>query len=431
MPTRSISILFLFSAFLSVVGIFTLNAPLTIGGRLRFTVPTVSSSIELSKEGQELLERGNAESNLTAKIDLYCKALSQMGQAMAEEPFNSRVLLNWANIRQILGTISCPEPFTQGQSGSVLSVALGMSSTNPSIRYSAGLIALWSGDFPRARKLFKETMEYGLALTPGQRIIMATTLTAPEDIPELIPARFPHIVQWYDAVQRSPSLHDSEGESEETQKELGKLQVEALLENRRELDERRITPEIFQTRLLALLPTALQSDARRIVDKELAQAVFPQVDSSEHRFFDRRSGLNEVSIVRSYRSMDSRPERTPFTSWDPPETVNLLNSYTSIGFFAKDKVPLRLISLRSESMGYAPSVQNLKVFVSDDNQQWREVTDAVKIEPLQVLNYIWYSLVPKESISARYWKIHFSVQERTRQFSGKLFSMIRAFGEGE
>ncbi len=394
-------------------------------------IPTKNYSRTFSLEAQEELARGNNSHILSEKILHYCKSLSLAGAAIVEEPYNTRYLLNWANIRQLLGSTPCRESHTDGDVVRTLDMALIATPQEPSVLYSAGLIYLWSDKKEKARELFGKVLRYGQSLSQGQKAIILNSIEEPEDIATVIPGKFPHVIAWHERLMSAPILQRDIRSAERTVAAIGRLQLEALTENREELDAGIITQEIFEQRLYDLLVVTTDSQARRFIDGEFSTSVYPNSDSAEHQFFLNRSGLTEYPLVRSFLPLDTRPLKTSLVRWGKNDKQNFAGSYNTLGFFVHPGQPVSVISLQSRSTGRGVERTEIDIFISGDNNEWKEITDSVKTTSFQVLDQQWVSLSLSTPIVAPYWKIHLSGTEKTKQFVNYVNEMVRAFGPSE
>jgi hypothetical protein len=70
---------------------------------------------------------------------------------------------------------------------------------------------------------------------------------------------------------------------------------------------------------------------------------------------------------------------------------------------------------------------SLKIFISKDNQRWKELDSRTSIVDLRIEGrQLLYVSQPEQD--ARYWKVHFGRTDNPRSFFNSLDDIIRVFG---
>lgn len=358
------------------------------------------------------------------RIALLCESLSVLGSLLQGRPFDSQLLIRWADIRQMLGTnINCQESNTQGQYDAVLDLALKSDPTNVDVQYSAGLLNLWSGHKQKALSLFSSYLKSAINFSSGQMQTIIGAIESPEDLKLLVPARFPQIVNFSAifAKQRQDLFLASSAV-------LADLQTAAIEESAASLRISAITPEIHTKRLLSLLGLGVETKVRQFADLELAHVSRINGDNKLADYLDWRSGLTELLINRAFIRADSRPAKTPLVAWNSIGVVELDSFYNSIGFFTSDQQHPVMVEIVSESGSNQAVLPSLRLYASKDNDKWYEIVmDEKPLSFIVAEESIVVIKLPKED--AHYWKLNYSSAARDRKFTNELDRLVRVYGK--
>ena len=355
-------------------------------------------------------------------VQLYCDALVELGKAVASEPQNARYLIGWANVRGVLGPLGCAGERTNAELSRVTDLAVRTDPTNTNVMYAAGLISLWSGDLPRARTLFRRVVEFGMNVTPGQVRQIASVLVAPEDVRQVIPPRFPHVVRWSEAVselfpERRRALEGA----------FAGLQIDALLQNESELRRGAIPRSLYWERLAGLAVSRPEATVRKKLDAEIGAHLARGPNPRLGAYFLARQNLQELPVVPAALAGDSRPAASALTRWNRNDRVAFDEAGFSVGFFSADRSLVRSIELWGQPNGVRVEPVGVKVLVSDDNQNWRELFDRFEIH-----SYVFERrpliVVALDVEAHRYWKVHFGDSRRDRGLQNALGQMLRVYG---
>ena len=87
------------------------------------SLPLLSQGMGYST-AQLLYRIGLLESSEDRRLQYFCRALGNLGLAVKRQPFDSSLLVAWANLRQLLSGIECKESFTSGDYENVARYAL-------------------------------------------------------------------------------------------------------------------------------------------------------------------------------------------------------------------------------------------------------------------------------------------------------------------
>ncbi len=370
-----------------------------------------------------LREAAAEERNGDTQIALYCRSMSLLATALEVEPFNSRYLINIANTRQLLGDYACPDSRTDFDFQPAAALAVERDPFNRSVLYGAGALAVWSGKSGAAKKFFHQLLRYSPLLSEGQQHFILAQLRTAQDFAAVVPPRFPQVNHWSGMFRAAQPRAFSQG-----REQIAAMQIAALREGIREFQNRLVPPQLHLRRLLGLLPHAAMPAVRREVDKLIAEFFSDmRLDVDAQKYFAERAELEEVSVVRSFIAVDSRPLKSPFFRWEGNAKVSLDDNFASLGFYMREGQAARLIELRSETAQPAELKSFLHVYVSEDNEHWRELQKEIAVSDFEVGDSrVFVIRIPRSA--DKYWKIHFASSKQDRIFTSKLTEMLRVFG---
>lgn len=378
---------------------------------------------EIAYQSARLLYRaGLLEPDSVQRIQFFCRALGQVGSALKRNPTSSRLLINWANLRQLLSQVSCPQPLTNGDYEQVTRYALVQDPTNADVLFSSAQILLWAGKRDEALSQFKAFLELEQSVSARQAQFIEQQLLSPEDIVAVIPPRFPQIVEWN---QRLHARHATL--LREAAAEISRLQLGAMAASDASFKSGEIPTQLYFDRLSALLEVVDSSSVRQTIDAELSRYYGTHGQERLQRYLDRRRLATTLDVVRATSRNDTRPHKSPLVLWEPEGAITANNFYTSIGFFLPRGSMVELIEVVGDARSALIPNLSFKLFASDDNQSWEEITGKVTVESLEFARHarLAWTVPP---MNFRYWKVHFSSPSREGTFSNQLDRLLRVYG---
>ena len=208
---------------------------------------------------------------------------------------------------------------------------------------------------------------------------------------------------------------------------LTELQLEALLRNETDLKSGKIPAQLYFDRLTSLLEVASSSRVRARIDAELSRYYALQGQDSLQKYLDNRRLYEAIQVNSASISADTRPLKAPLVNWLMPGPVILNQFYNSVGFYAPKGAAIKYIELVGSKDSALISEVSLKLFVSEANQQWDEVTQEVTVTSFEMagLPRVVFA-VP--DLPHRYWKINFSSASRDGRFTNSLTEMVQVYG---
>ncbi|NLF24352.1 MAG: hypothetical protein GX589_01670 [Deltaproteobacteria bacterium] len=356
------------------------------------------------------------------KIDFYCKTLSLLGSAVQQRPFDAQYLMNWANMRQILAGVSCSQDLTSGNFEEAAETALLRHPADAELQYRAALLSLWAGNKTRALELFSRVLLLATDLTELQREYIRQQIDNESDLLTVVPARFPQVNQWAALfLAKDPERFSVFASG------FKDLQVKALKKGLQDYRQGEIPPEIFFRHLSGLMATAADAEMGQRADTEMA-TYFEEIGSEEgQRYFEERSKIRKLDVARAWRAADTRPASTCLAGWGRKDRVAFDSYYTTLGFYLPPGRRVKMIELHALQDIKALEPQFLRIYVSDDNERWRELGERIEVERISFAGGVLMALKIKGSYF-KYWKVHFGGAQRNQGFVNTLPQIINVYG---
>ena len=377
------------------------------------------AALHLSKIYREIAAD---EKDERARIENYCKALSSLGLALRHEPYRATYLVNWANIRQLLGRVNCEEVYTKGDFRVVSSLALKEDPTNVRVIYAAALVALWSGDKEKALGLLNKALTFDVTISPTQETLIDSVIQSPEDLLAVVPKRFPQASRWSNIIRFSDPVR-----FKSMRAALGEIQTRAIELSGSEFDRDEIPGLLHLQRLLSIFGVESSNASHKVLDEELGRYLVRNGQRPVGEYLEARSKLQELEIVRASIESDTRPLKSALSGWGRIEKIAFDEFYRSIGFFLPEGQKVTVIQILGQDPAATLPVHSVQLFVSDDNESWSEMTLGLQITQFQVGGRPLVALEVREG-DHRYWKVHFSNGERRLLLKAPLDLLVRAFG---
>jgi hypothetical protein len=403
-----------------------------------------------------------------ARLEGLCEALGSLGHVLRLRPRGARYLVNWANLRQLLGTYKCKHLYTNGSFRKAVELALQSDPTQPAINYASGLILSWAGDHAQASTSFRQFLAFAVAPNQNQldfitrylvrRLIVQETLdaqafvsgsppaAATSPVLAIIPARFPQVLGLStQLLERYPLVMERhvaalvellEIALKRNQQERAALALGSELHRRnieRTLELIEALPAEYRwQRVGELRQQKTRGDLRRVLDviaaQTLQQEPGAQRDSLSKQYFARRSQSRELRVARGMLAADTRPAKGQLSTWGTGQRVALDNFHQSVGFRLATQQSLDWIEISVPARSNAKALlDSLSVWISADNETWRPAVLRNSPQVARFGSLQWIVLEP-EVREAAFWKVNFRGAERTQELMLPLGTMLRAFG---
>lgn len=383
---------------------------------------TLVSGRPYARLGARLRREGELETEPRRRVEMFCEALGMVGEAIRREPRNAAYLINWANLRQLLGSVRCSERYTEGDFRKVAAFALAADSTNTRVIYAAAQLALWSGDEGELDRLLNRFLTLKLEVRPNETEFVFSNMLNPERLKRIVPGRFPYVLQWAKLMrERKPELF------RELSSTWATLQLEAIEESRAALVAQKIPADLHRRRLGELGGVAAGSNVQQTADRELAD-IYRRIGGGElAAYYTARSELEELAVVRAVQKSDTRPAATALVAWGHDDIATFDEFYTSLGFYVPVGYQPRLVEVAAVAPGAAVEGAVIQLMGSNDNATWVQLSDRVQVTALNLGQTPTVTL-RLEGGNFRYWKIHYGSSDRPRSFRNALVKLVKVYG---
>lgn len=352
----------------------------------------------------------------------FCAALSSAGKALVSRPYDARYLLSWASLRQLSGLTDCGLPFTGGSYEEALRKARESEPVDPSVLYQSAQILVWGGKRGEALHTMRAALQFDLVLTPPQQQFIGSIIRTPEDVRTVIPPRFPQVVKW------SRLLSGNQTRQSILRESLSSLQNEALDESRDDFRAGRIPGVVYLERLTSLYELSDLDDAvRRKTDEMAAEYLDRRGNGESVAHLKARAALARLDVVRGVSPDDTRPLRGILSNWADPIGICADAYFQSIGFYLPVNQAVKMIEVESRGGGGRGDDGMFQLYVSDNNQEWRELNAEKAFADTSFRNT--NTLVFKiPALRSKYWKVHFAGSKRAPSVCGSINLLLRVYG---
>lgn len=408
-----------------------------------------STSQQTALAAQLVLEAAEIQTELAERIRYMCRSLELYEVALHKSPFASSQLINWVNLRQLLGDTQC-----EGQDSTMrentdyrdaVALAITAEPSNPRILFAAGLMAARGGDRDQALALFNSVLNTQVGRVTAHESAMLSQIQTGNDVLRLIPARFPQVAIWSQLLveqqRREQRAVEVLGNSDEgsIRQALSRLQLNAIEASRKELEAAEITAFVHSDRLVSLSTLALHDSAlilgdqvRGAVDRELLrlldeERVALNLAPETRATITRRAGLESIAVLKTTLASDTRANKSPLVNWEVSQNLWFDEFYRTVGFYLPPEASVSLIELVGYGSLRELSPATIEIFGSADNQSWEVVKPATEILK-STLGMSALLSIPVAKQSYRYWKVNYASAARQRRFQGELQSMLRVYG---
>lgn len=357
------------------------------------------------------------------KLAAICSEYRALSRALKGAPKNSRYLIGLANIRQLLGKLSCPGVNLGSDYKVALEAAIQSDPNNPEILFSAGLISLWDQDGNSARRNFNRFLMLGGTPSSSQEESILSSISSVSDLQAVVPAQFPQVVRW---TQLLTGKFDGDRELSAA---LAELQTTALEQSRLNRESGKISSAIYRDRLSELRFLAASDVVRQQIDSELGGLYSQSFDRRLGALFVSLSSMNELASVIGASDGDSRPNRSSLISWGGDQVVSFDSRYQSVGAFVGSKRRAKLFLLAGQAGSIVRDATLIRVLVSSNNSSYTDVSDSCGIFSYQ------FEARPMIAIDASrivdgfpYWKINFASGSDDPRLTNSLSELLKIYG---
>jgi len=360
---------------------------------------------------------------------LRCEAQAALVAALKLEPNHGPALANLAFLRSqqapsanALNECSQLAITLKNSPVELARFAVKTDPLNQEVLSTAAFVLSKAGQRQEARNVIRRALELETPMPTSDPLTLLTYADSYEDLLALLPRRLSVVAAW------SERLKQVDGEAfSRWGSPLGRVQLETL----EALSGSQATEEDALPLLLRLEQSAATPKALKAIHKLLAKTIH---DDRAVRFYTSLAALERMPRVPATVEPSSLRRDGALTAWNRSERVTLDRYYSAVGFFVPNPEAVRMVTLRSEKTVTGSIVPLLKVFVSENNHSWTEVTSALTVSaiPVDRHGYVAISL-PSEGLPSgfgkpKFWKVYFSGSQRNGAFSGTLGDMLEVYG---
>ncbi|MCB0340422.1 MAG: hypothetical protein KDD53_12500, partial [Bdellovibrionales bacterium] len=312
---------------------------------------------------------------------------------------------------------------------SVANYASVLDPTNTSVIYAAALIAELAGDRDRALDLFHKVVLNASELRANQKTYIIRGIQSDVELERVLPARFPQAIEWAEILVRYyPDAFLRLKSS------LSNILFKAIRESRTRVDTNAIPLDVHQRWVERVSRLPLSHAFLQSLDAELESVHRKRFElgiSSSNRpaeFYSLRKELQRLSTIPGLLRADSKPTISSLEFWGDNQLIYLDSYHASVGFFLpKGQLVGRIEIVPSSERNLSVSLEELQVYVSEDNQNWTLQKLAMPIEQY-IIEHKIVSVISVNPSNHRYWKIHFNGSARKNSLQNQLSQMLRVFG---
>lgn len=405
--------------------------PVTSGllkGFERAAVVPLAESNDLVALAEIRNELANRTFSKRRAQSLRCEAQTALVQALKREPANSTALANLAFLRNEHPVINEDIKGCEGLKGlnNVWPVELARHAAksdplNQEVLSTAAFVLANAGDYSEARSLSQRALALETSMPTSDPLTFLSLVGSRTELSELLPRKLSVVTQWSERIK---------GLDREVfplwSAPLSQVQMETLAQ----LENRELTDEEISF-LLRLERVVATPKVGRTVHKLLAKSVR---DDRAAGFYSSLASLERLPSVPATVESSSLMRNGGLTEWNQSARVTLDRYYSAVGFFVPNPERVRAVNLRSEKTVTDSIAPLLKVFVSENNYSWTDVTSAVKVKAVPIDRHGFVSItLPAEGLPSgfgkpRFWKVYFSGSQRSGAFTGEIGEMLEVYG---
>lgn len=339
-------------------------------------IQRASSSYFAGSKGQRLeasylVELAQAMPAIDEKMKIYCRAFTVLSDIFHKKKSDAILLINWLDLQQITESSACGRKISQDERISLIEKASKNDPTNPAVLYSAGLLSIWSQNLSSAEKLFRDLLRLSTKLSAGQQETILSLIDSPTRFQSIIPARMPQINIWSEKLKsNNPELYS------DSISVIQNMQLQAIDSSIKDLSEQKIPAKLHLENLMMMSKTVVNDSVRQAVDENLAITLGPL--SEMGAYLRERAKRSVVPAINSVIIYDTLPNRRSFLNWGSQAVVTFDTNSTSLGAFKLKDQDVKIIEIVSTNRSDQITHDSIKLFVSDNNFDWKEQPFTVK-----------------------------------------------------
>ncbi len=361
---------------------------------------------------------------------LRCEAQMALVQALQRDPANGAALANLAFLRSEHPLINPNIKGCEGLKGlahvlpaELAHFAAKSDPLNQEVLSTAAFVLADAGKYSEARSLVQRALALETSMPTSDPLSFLAFVGSRAELSELLPRKLSVVTQWSERIKRL----DREA-FPLWSAPLALIQMETLSQ----MDNRELTDEELSL-LLRLERVVATPKVGRAVHKLLGKSLG---DDRAAGFYSSLATLERLPSVPATVESSSLMRNGGLTDWNQSARVTLDRYYSAVGFFVPNPERVRSVNLRSEKTVTDSIAPLLKVFVSENNYSWTDVTSAVKVKAVPIDRHGFVSItLPPEGLPSAFgkpcfWKVYFSGSQRSGAFTGEIGEMLEVYGRG-
>ncbi len=359
---------------------------------------------------------------------LRCKARLSLVEALKREPAHGTALANLAFLQSKRSTLKGAVEGCEGlenlqnvSSAELARFAAKIDPLNQEVLSTSAFVLAEAHQRQEARTLAQRALALETSMPTSDPLTLLAYVDSRTDIGELLPRKLSVVAEWSERLK----YLDREA-FKLWSPPLAQVQLETL----EPMASRDVADE--ELALLFRLERATASPkVTRIIHKLLGKNAG---DERAARFYSSLAALEMLPSVPTTAESSSLMRNGVLTDWNRSAEVTLDRYYSAVGFFVPNPEKVRSVNLRSEKTVTDSIVPFLKVFVSENNYSWTDITSALQIKAVPIGRYGFVSItLPPEGLPSAYgkpqfWKVYFSGSQRNGAFTGNIGEMLEVYG---
>ncbi len=371
-------------------------------------------------EASYLIDLAKGMSDPGEQIRVYCRAFSVLNDIVATEPRDAKSLINWLDVSDIISGTQCSANISDQQRKNIIETAVKFDPTNTDVLYSAGLLSVWANEPEEAEKLFHDVLMLSTSLPKGKEITILNAINSKESLKKIIPDRFPQIIYWSALLKdKKPAIYDQSKEV------LEEMQLAAINSSAAEVQKNKNLIKIHLKNLESILTYAVNSKVRKATFEMIADTIGTKTELGS--YFKEKSNLSPVRTVKAFKAYDTLPLKGVLADWDSNKSVVFDTNETSLGFYKSSDDIVKIVEIVSSSSAGVVNPGELKFFISNDNQLWKEIVLPYKLigNPNINKNYV---IIDFKTSDFKYFKVNFNAPLKRAEFWNNAKEIINVFG---
>ncbi|MCB0329195.1 MAG: hypothetical protein KDD70_06015 [Bdellovibrionales bacterium] len=311
---------------------------------------------------------------------------------------------------------------------------------DPQVQYQIGRLA-WSLGMPEVAKVaFNRYLVGTPAVSSETADVVEEWILESGEVLATLPAEMPQTTYWSRRLRAHLEL-SGQLESSPLIPALAEKQRKAIEARWQDVEGGEFPVDLFVSELVDLSPLAASDSVRKEIDATILHVSRTYqnrgsrnrqlLSNSLSSFLSLRAQHGALQVSKGWNYYDLKPDSGMLSMWGTREPTIFDQRYRSVGFMtARAESPV-LITLTTPSPLTPDVVSRLRLFYSDDNIHWNELSAALyEADVLSVgeNSVLYFHLLERKS--SRLWKIHYASKSDTGKIEGNVNAFLAVYGGG-